>query len=146
MYKRILVPLDGSPLSEAVLPHAQSLAQSEGAELILLRVAVNPGAEFSFSDPALASELIKAMETESKMYLQNLCSNLQSAGVRAAYLMRDGPIAETILEVSSAMKADIIAMSTHGRSGLQRWLMGSIADRIVHHSPVPVLLIRPHIG
>lgn len=143
MYKRILVPVDGSPLSEAVLPHAQALAQAEGAEIVLLRVAVNPSAEFSFSDPALASELIKEMEAETKIYLKDLCSKVESTGVHTAYLMRVGPIADTILEVASAMRADIIAMSTHGRSGLQRWLIGSIAERVVHQSPVPVLLIRP---
>jgi nucleotide-binding universal stress UspA family protein len=143
VYKRILVPLDGSPLSEAVLPHAQALAQAEGAEILILRVAVNPSAEFSFSDPALASELIQEMEAETQTYLKDLCSKLESTGIRTAYLMRKGPIAETILEVAGNMQADMIAMSTHGRSGLQRWLIGSIADRIVHHSSVPVLLIRP---
>ena len=144
MYKKILVPLDGSPLAEAVLPHAQALADSEGAEIILLRVAVNPAAEFSFSDPALASDLIDTMEAETLSYLQSIRSKLQKAGIRTNFLIREGSVAETILEVSSEVNADLIAMSTHGRSGISRWLMGSIADRVVNHSPVPVLLIRPH--
>ena len=58
-------------------------------------------------------------------------------------LIREGWIADIILETADAMQVDMIAMSTHGRSGLQRWVMGSIADRVVRHSPIPVLLIRP---
>jgi nucleotide-binding universal stress UspA family protein len=143
MYKKILVPLDGSPLAEAVLPHAQSLAQSEGAEIVLLRVAVDPAAEFAFSDPSIASGFVQEMEAESKTYMQSVCSKLQSAGFQTSVLSRDGAIAETILAVASETKSDVIAMSTHGRSGVKRWLMGSIADRVVHHSTVPVLLIRP---
>jgi nucleotide-binding universal stress UspA family protein len=144
MYKRILVPLDGSPLAEAVLPHAQAQASSDDAEIFLLRVAVNPAAEFSFSDPALASDMVDAMEAETLSYLQSTRTKVQKHGIRTSFLIREGSIAETILEVSLEIHADLIAMSTHGRSGLSRWLLGSIADRVVNHSHVPVLLIRPH--
>jgi nucleotide-binding universal stress UspA family protein len=143
MYKKILIPLDGSPLAEAVLPHAQALANSVEAEVFLLRVAVNPAAEFSFSDPSIATDLIDTMEAETIEYLISIRTKLQKAGIRTSFLIREGSIAETILEVSAELHTDLIAMSTHGRSGLSRWLMGSIADRVVNHSPVPVLLIRP---
>lgn len=146
MYKKILVPLDGSPLAEAVLPHAQALAKSEGAELVLLRVAVDPGAEFAFADPALAASIVQDMEEESKAYMAGIAAQMQSAGYQAVTMMREGPIAETILAVADETQADVIAMSTHGRSGLSRWLMGSIADRVVKHSHVPVMVIRPQNG
>ena len=143
MYKRILVPLDGSSLAEAVLPHAISLAQTSGAEIILVRVTLNPAAEFSFSDPSIASSIIEESDFETKRYLNTLSAKLESAGLRVSFLIRQGPIAETILEVADAMQVDLIAMSTHGRSGIQRWLMGSVADRVVRHSQLPVMLIRP---
>lgn len=143
MYKKILVPLDGSPLAEAVLPHAQALVTSDDAQIILLRVSVDPAAEFSFSDPALASELIDNLEAESLSYLQSIRSRLQHAGLHTSFLIRQGPVAETVLRVAAEVQADVVAMSTHGRSGVSRWLLGSIASRVVNHSPIPVLLIRP---
>lgn len=143
MYKTILVPLDGSPLAEAVLPHAKALAKSEGAQLIILRVAADPGAEFAFSDPAIANDMVQQMESETSKYMADLSASLMAEGFNAQTMVREGPIAETILAVAEETKADVIAMSTHGRSGMRRWLMGSVADRVVNHSHVPVMLIRP---
>ena len=143
MYKTILVPLDGSPLAEAVLPHAKALAQSEGAQLVLLRVAADPGAEFAFSDPAIANDLVQQMESETAKYMADLSATLAKESFNSKIIVREGPIAETILAVAEEVKADVIAMSTHGRSGMRRWLMGSIADRVINHSHVPVMLIRP---
>jgi nucleotide-binding universal stress UspA family protein len=71
MYKKILVPLDGSQLAEAALPHAQALAKAEGAEIILLRVPVLPTTAFLARDPALASMVLKEMEDETKEYMQD---------------------------------------------------------------------------
>lgn len=143
MYRKILVPLDGSVLAEAVLPHAQALAKSEGAEIVLLRVAVDPGAEFAFSDASLASGMIQEMEAETQKYMADVSMRAASGGGMVSTIVREGPVAETILAVASEINADLIAMSTHGRSGMRRWLLGTIADRVVNHSPVPVMLIRP---
>lgn len=145
MYKRILVPLDGSQVAEAVLQHALSLAQCLDTEIVLLRVTTNPVVEFSFSDPSIASNAIHELEIEAETYIKSKCSELEAAGMRVSFLIREGPVAETILAVADAMQVDIIAMSTHGRSGVQRWLLGSVTDRVVHHSSVPVLVIRPQI-
>lgn len=142
-YKKILVCLDGSPLAEAALPHAQILASDEEAEIVLLRVSANPAAEFSFSDPKLAHNFIQDMEAETLNYLQSIRSRLQKTGFRTSFLIRQGAVAETILQTASETKTDVIVMSTHGRSGIQRWLLGSVADRIVTHSNIPVMLIRP---
>ena len=143
MYKRILVPLDGSPLAEAVLPYAKELARLAGAEIVLLRVSVNPTVEFSFTDPGLASQIVQEMEESSNAYMNAMYEKLNAEGIKTCFLIREGPITDTILDIADAMQIDVIAMSTHGRSGVLRWVMGSIADRIVRHSPIPVLLIRP---
>lgn len=142
-YKKILVSLDGSALAEAALPHAQALARDEEAEIILLRVSVDPAAEFSFSDPSIANNIIEEMEAETLAYMQSARGKLQRAGFRTSFLIRQGPVAETILEVASEIPADVIVMSTHGRSGMKRWLLGSVADRVVTHSTIPVMTIHP---
>ena len=141
MYKRILVPLDGSKTAEGVLPHAKALAYSEGAELVLLTVAANP-MDFIFSDPGLASREIEEQQARSKKYMTDLESQLKSAGFKVSILLREGPTAEVILRTSEEIQADVIAMSTHGRTGPARWLLGSVADRLVRNSKIPVLLIR----
>ena len=146
MYQRILVPLDGSPLSEAVLPHAEKLAQALNVEIILLHVEVAPVPEFDSHIPALAPmiEEIKHKLADEKTYLDQTCSKLESAGVRASYLLREGDVAETIIESAEIMQADLIAMSMHGRTGVLKLLLGSVAEQVVQKSKIPVILIRPH--
>ena len=142
MYRRILVPLDGSKVAEGVLPHAKLLAYSEGAELILLTVGANPTLDFVFSDPSLAEGAVEEQEERSKTYITAVENELKSAGFKTSTLMRFGSVAEVILGVSEELQVDVIAMSTHGRTGPARWLLGSIAERVVHNSKIPVLLIR----
>jgi nucleotide-binding universal stress UspA family protein len=142
MYRKILVPLDGSKVAEGVLPHAKDLAYSQGAELILLTVGANPAMDFAFSDPGLARSAINEQEERSRKYIAEVEDQLKSAGFRTSTVLRVGSVAEVILGVAEELGVDCIAMSTHGRTGPARWLLGSIADRVVHNSKVPVLLIR----
>ena len=142
MYKKILVPLDGSKVAEGVLPHAKLLAYSEGAELILLTVGANPALDFAFSDPGLAQEAVQEQEDRSEKYIAKIESDLKSAGFRTSTVLRVGSVAEVILGVAEELQVDVIAMSTHGRTGPARWLLGSIAERVVHNSKIPVLMIR----
>ncbi len=142
MYRKILVPLDGSKTAEGVLPHAKALAYSEGAELVLLTVAANLAMDFAFSDPALAVRAEQDQEERSKTYMAEVEKELKFAGFRVSTLLRIGAVADIILEVAEETQADVIAMSTHGRTGPARWLLGSVADRVVRNSKVPVLLIR----
>lgn len=144
MYKKILVPLDGSPLAEAVLPHAQALAKSEGAEIIILRVAVTPNEGVFVHNPALAETIIKEIKEEVREYTELEVAKLQTSGLQVSGITRDGLVPDTILNVAEETHADIIAMSTHGRTGMQRWLLGSVADRVVHYSSIPVMLIHPN--
>lgn len=144
MYKKILVPLDGSTLAEAALPHAEALAKSEGAEIIILRVPNLPAADLFARYPAMANKIVEDMEIETDQYLQEEVNKLSKEGVKVSGLLREGPVPDTILAVAEEKQADLIAMSTHGRTGVQRWLLGSVADKIVHHAHIPVMLIHPN--
>jgi nucleotide-binding universal stress UspA family protein len=142
MYRKILVPLDGSKTAEGVLPHAKALAYSEGAELILVTVAANPAVDYAFSDPGLALRAQEDQEARSKEYMAEVEKQLKSEGFRVSTLLRIGAVADVILAAAEEMQVDAIAMSTHGRTGPARWLLGSVAERVVRNSKVPVLLIR----
>lgn len=144
MYRKILVPLDGSPLAEAVLPHAQALAKSEGAELILLRVAVTPDPNFYHRDEGEGRLVTDMIEKEALEYMKAEVSKLEKEGARVTAITRSGTIPNTILEVAEETHADVIAMSTHGRVGLQRLFQGSVAEEIVHAAHIPVMLIHPN--
>lgn len=144
MYKKILVPLDGSALAEAALPHAKALARSEQAQIIILRVPELPAPNLFFRNPALATKIIEDAEIETDKYLQEEVAELSREGLKVSSLIREGPVPDTILAVADEVHADLIAMSTHGRTGIERWLLGSVADRIVHHAHIPVMLIHPN--
>ena len=143
MYKKILVPLDGSELAETVLPHAEALAKPEGAEIVLLRVTVTPNESLFSRNPALATHIVKEMEDETDAYIKAEVSKLKDEGAKVTGITRNGPVPDIILAVAEETHADVIAMSTHGRTGVQRWLMGSVADKVVHHAHIPVMLIHP---
>jgi nucleotide-binding universal stress UspA family protein len=140
--------LDGSALSEAILPHAQSLGRAAAAELVLLHVMVDTAPEFGAPEvPVLAPPaILREKQAELTAYLKSTCTKLEKTGSCVTYLLRHGGVSQTILEVARFMKADMIAMSTHGRTGMLRLLLGSVAEKVVHDSPIPVVLIRPQEG
>ena len=141
MFKRILVPLDGSALAEAVLPQVQDLAKALGAELFLVRAAaahVFPGA-----DPT--EEEVDVVQ-KAEAYVAEMAGRLRDAGIPIHTAVRYGEAAEEILEHIVVNAIDLVAMSTHGRSGLSRLVLGSVAAQVVHHAPVPVLLLRARGG
>jgi len=144
MYKKILVPLDGSTLAEAALPHAEAIAKSEGAEIILLRVPTMPTTEFFAREPTLAVKIHEEEQVEVVKYINKKVEELKKDHIKVTAITQEGPVPETILAVAEQTQADMIAMSTHGRTGIQRWLMGSVADRVVHHTHIPVMLIHPN--
>jgi nucleotide-binding universal stress UspA family protein len=142
MYRRLLVPLDGSTLAEEALPHALNLARRSGGELVLLRVIVSPYAivapdlVLAGTDPNLPE-----LNQQAQQYLDALAVRLSGdASVRA--IVCEGPVAEAILEHAVALDVDLIVMSTHGRGGVSRWVYGSVAERVLQGSVCPVLLIR----
>jgi nucleotide-binding universal stress UspA family protein len=139
--RRILVPLDGSKVSEGVLAHAQALARADGSEIVLLQV-VNTAGEI-FNDPAIADTELSEVEAAEKTYMEGVQARLRSEGMAVTLDIREGPIAETILTAARELKVNMIAMSTHGRSGLKKMLMGSVTEGVVKNAAVPVLVIRP---
>jgi len=143
MYKKILVPIDGSPLSEGVLDWASILAKNEGSELTILCVPVNPISEFIFGDPGLAKEFIDSQENSTRDYLAKIEAGLKQKGLKVTSLMREGSVAETIIKTAEEIKADIIAMSTHARKPVAQFFLGSVAENVLRHSKIPVMLIRP---
>jgi len=137
MFKNILVPLDGSTLAEAILPQVTELAKAIGAEVLLLRVAfahVFPGV-----DPA--EEEVRVVQA-AEAYVEALADRLAEKGVRIRTAVRYGKPAGEIIEHIAANGVTLVAMSTHGRSGLSRLVMGSVAEAVVRNAGVPVLLMR----
>ena len=147
MYKRILVPLDGSPSSEMVFPHLQPLAKAFDTEMILLQVIIEPTKEFSVTiSPLSPPRTVRKQQTKVKTYLKKACAKLEEDGIRASYLIRQGGIAESILEVAGIMQADLIAMSTHGHSPARLLLLGSVTYQVVRNSSLPMLVVRPEVS
>ena len=138
---RILVPLDGSELAERALAPARQLAAEFDAELLLLRVWETPlyGVE---DPPSVMEALEQAASASAKDYITHGMCQLQAQGVPVRGETKNGAVAESILEQAQDSATNLIVMSTHGRSGVSRWVMGSVADRVLRASPVPVLLIR----
>ena len=137
MYKKILVPLDGSELAEKVLPQVIGLAKLTNAEIHLLRVVLVhtvPGA-----DPT--DRQVEAVH-QAEEYIEATAGKLKKEGLQVVTHVRYGHEASEILDQVDHSGADLLAMCTHGRSGPTRWAMGSVSEKVVRRSPVPVLLIR----
>jgi nucleotide-binding universal stress UspA family protein len=144
-FKRILVPLDGSSLSERALPVAVALAEKFGSLIILLRsaeVAVSLVAAIDAAVSLRMNELQEQLYDESERYLKALAEQVRQQGVNVQILVSDAAPAESILKVAVTEYVDLIVMSTHGLGGLARWAFGSVADKVTRHSHCPVLLVR----
>jgi nucleotide-binding universal stress UspA family protein len=140
----ILVPLDGSPLAEQALPYAQALL-APGAELTLLEVVEEPESIHGMSGRLLVpiEDLQRMLERQAHADLEKAKSTLGSESLPVQLEVTRGDPAEEILRVAGERQVELIAMTTHGRGALGRWVFGSVADRVARTSPVPVLLVRP---
>jgi len=134
MYKKILVPLDGSKLAERVLPFARRLADSFGSAVELLR-ASDPDARPPFGPPQASAQ-----------YLKEVSEKYFPASAQVAEVAEVGEPAQVIVDRAKADPACLIAMATHGMSGMRRWLLGSVAAKVVHTAANPLLLVRPADG
>lgn len=146
MYRHILVPLDGSALAEQVLPHVHALAANEGTTKITLLRAVPPifTTSVDYSGMlATTTEAITQMEQEALDYLQHIAKQFQSEGYEVHTEISSLPPAEAIIEYAENHNVDLIVIATHGRSGLSRWVFGSVTQKVVQVAPTPVLVIRP---
>jgi nucleotide-binding universal stress UspA family protein len=141
IYRRILLPLDRSEISEQAVPHALAQARRFGAEVILLRVLEPLTNVKGLSDGDLedmrAFSLRRAQE-----YLDDLVARADCEEITVRGITVEGRPHEKILQYAEANDVDLIVICTRGRSGFSRWLMGSVADRVVRGAKVPVLLVR----
>ena len=143
-YRKILVPLDGSELGEAALAHVMYLALLSGADVTLLYVV--PTIEDVIGLPQSPIPIDVQWDVLRAGAVQYLTGVVKRSGWGASKVhvaVETGNVAEIILTVAAREQADLIAMSTHGRSGVSRWLLGSVAQKVVHAASTPVLLIRP---
>jgi nucleotide-binding universal stress UspA family protein len=145
-FEHILIPLDGSPLSEEALPVAISLAQKYDSQLILFRTLdLSPSVMESITHPAAQALFDQWKEQATaavERYLSNYQEKLREQGVQARTVVHEQPAAEAILDTATAEQIDLIVMTTHGRGGAARWACGSVADKVARHAPCPVLLVR----
>jgi nucleotide-binding universal stress UspA family protein len=168
MFEHILVPLDGSELAESVLPQVEALAGKFGSRVTLLRAAATAadyvGADDltpsgvaplagTYNSPLLveaeldyAAQWAEQSHQSATEYLAAVAKRLSDGGLAAETALVDDPAGPAIITWAGANGVDLIAMTTHGRSGLGRLLMGSVADNVVRHTTCPVLLVRIHGG
>jgi nucleotide-binding universal stress UspA family protein len=141
--KKVIVPLDGSPLAETVLPHVLDLGKKMQLEVILVRAYALPPSVTTDEYGAYTQGLFDQLETEAKDYLAEKIKVLARQGLKNVSSVVDlGYGAEEITALARKTDDNFIAMCTHGRSGVRRWVLGSVTERVVRHSGDPVLIIR----
>jgi nucleotide-binding universal stress UspA family protein len=153
VYKKVLVPLDGFELAESILDHVREMiADHQASEVVLLTVVEGydkglpsiswGGVKYTERRATIAGESM----TEAREYIEKIANDLEEEGVVVTPVVIQGKVAEEILDYAVENQVDLIMMCTHGRSGPSRWALGSIADRVIRHSPIPVLIVTPKGG
>ena len=144
-FHRLLVPLDGSSVAERVLPYARRLAGGRGSDLILVQVVTPTPIAAAMEAPAAAQIVAEADErarVEAQTYLEQMSARLRRDGRDVTPLVLLGDPATVITNVAREHAVELIAMTTHGRTGLSRLMFGSVAEHVLRHAPVPVFLVR----
>ena len=137
MFKKILVPLDGSRLAEKVLPQVEKISRCCQPEVHLFQVVVTYEIEPE-KEKAERTRLLR----DARLYLEKVAARMGKKKVKSHAVVAYGKDAVQICEYARKNKFDLIAMATHGRSGFSRWALGSVADKVLSCSRVPVLLVR----
>jgi nucleotide-binding universal stress UspA family protein len=139
MYKKILVPLDGSDLSEKILPQVAGLARTHDAQITLMTAG-----HFTDAPGYIGQDTIKEVEAReresSEKYLETKANQLQDNELSVNWIYKPGRAAWEIVATANEENVDLIAMSTHG-GGEVAWSLGNVAEKVANHSPVPVLLL-----
>jgi nucleotide-binding universal stress UspA family protein len=142
MYKKILVPLDGSELAKKALDHAEKLAKTFDAEIILFQVV--PFMPI-YGSPELVTPLIvdEKQKEAAEKYLADLAEDIKKRGLKVSTMVKTGQqVAVEIIDFAKETRADLIVMCTHGRSGITRWVLGSVAHKVLTRAETPILLIH----
>ena len=141
--KTVIVPLDGSPLAEKILPYIEDLAKKMKLEVVLMRAYALPPALSAEEYGTYTDELLLQVESEALDYLAEKIKELKRAGIeKISSVVKLGYGAEQIITLARETPENFIAMCTHGRSGIKRWVLGSVTERVVRHSGDPVLIVR----
>ena len=139
----VMVPLDGSELAESILPLVAELAKAIDLKLRLMRSYHITGMAFSREDYSAFRATVEKAKKEATNYLDAKVQRLKAQGLmEVASLTSEGEPRETIIETAKMMSNCLIAMCTHGRSGVQRWVLGSVTEKVLRHSDNPVLVVR----
>ena len=141
--RRILVPLDGSPMAEQILPTVTTAALAMSSQVILFQIPIAQVSGWmtgEWSLPILG--VLDMAEEDAQAYLSAVAGRLKQRGLDVATATSIGPVANCILEYAETNRIDLIAMCTHGRTGLARWALGSVADRVLRAGSTPILLVR----
>ncbi len=147
MYKRILVPLDGSELAERVIPYAVSIANALSSQVTLLRIFDSVPEQWA--DPThgrYLDQMTTSFRNQAMDYLEGIAAPLRRGGMTVTCSAHEGNPSELIINESSREADTLIAMSTHGRSGVNRWVMGSVTDKVLHGVNTPLLIVRSQEG
>ena len=147
MYSKVIVPLDGSDLSEQSLPYAELVAKSLGAPIELVQAydILPPSLLGARSSPSLVESLDQRARERALTALEPHRQRLESDGHAVNLTAQRGPAADVIAAVSGAEPTALVVMSTHGRGGISRWVMGSVADKVLHTIPNPMLIVRASV-
>ena len=137
MFKKILVPLDGSQLSHRALEPALAMGKHAGAEVLLMRVPVTDTPSFVVSDAKYAE-----VRDDALVYLDTIRKSNEQPDLRLQTRLVEGDVAGAIVDTATSEQADLIVMSTHGYSGLTRWVLGSVTEKVLRSAPCPVLAVR----
>lgn len=141
MFKKVVIPLDGSPLARLILDHIHHFAPPQGTELILVRALEAWRYAYS-ADGVMSPDIATYLRDAAKEYLEQQRELLEERGYQVTAYVVQGEAAHEILHIADITDADLIAMTTRGRSGIAHWALGSVAERVIHSSPLPVLLVR----
>jgi nucleotide-binding universal stress UspA family protein len=153
MYKKIMVPLDGSKLAECVLPHVETfITGCQVSSIILVRVVERAAMIYDDTASIISASRDKMIENTKKVeegrkssaaeYLQEVAQRLKNPKVDLKSEVLMGSVADKLADYSETNEIDLILIATHGRSGISRWVRGSIADMVLRFSRVPVLMVR----
>jgi nucleotide-binding universal stress UspA family protein len=147
MYKKIMVPLDGSELAECVLPQVEAIATGCQVNTVVFVRIVEPlvlpqGEAHIILDEDKQQKLESEMEIHAQRYLDQLVGKLKFGASMLETKVIFGPAAESLANYAEKNEVDLIVIATHGRSGVSRWVWGSVADRILRAACVPVLMVR----
>src|SRR5258708_36272244 len=143
MFQRILVPLDGSARAEQAIPVAARIAQAFGGSITLLRVVTHPidTVAYLMQPPEATEKALSASHARAIDYLTRLANSDELAGVATAMEVTGSIPTQTILSAARLQQVDAIIMCSHGDAGCRRWALGSVAQKVARHSPVPVLIL-----